>query len=65
MIKKKNEFTDTELLQRIDNKLDLLVLITSLSNKDKKEQVKILRAYNGPFSKRDLERITGIDRHEF
>ena len=59
------ERTDAEILESIEQKMDLLVLITSLSGKDKKEQIKILKSYKGPLSKRELERITGIDRHEF
>lgn len=57
--------TDNELLQEINNKLDLLILVTSLNGKTKEEQKKILKNYNGPFSKRELEGITGVDRHEF
>ncbi|MBS3104189.1 hypothetical protein J4222_04460 [Candidatus Woesearchaeota archaeon] len=57
--------TEVEFLDSIDKKMDLLILMVSLSGKDKKEQTKILKSYKGPFSKRELEKITGIDRHEF
>jgi hypothetical protein len=57
--------TDNELLIEINKKLDLLILVTSLNNKNKVEQKKILKNYEGPLSKRELERATGIDRHEF
>jgi len=57
--------TDNDLLNEINSKLDLLVLVTSLNGKDKKEQKRILKNYEGSVSKRDLERITGIDRHGF
>ncbi|MDO8622903.1 MAG: hypothetical protein Q7R52_01550 [archaeon] len=57
--------TDNELLQEINEKLDLLILVISLNGKDKEEQKKILKNYAGPLSKRELERATGIDRHEF
>ena len=57
--------SDNELLQEINEKLDLLILLTSLNGKTKEEQKKILKNYKGPLSKRELERITGIDRHEF
>jgi hypothetical protein len=59
------EKSEKEILQEISKKLDLLILITSLSSKSEKEQKNILKNYNGSFSKRDLERITGIDRHAF
>ena len=54
-----------KLLIDINSKLDLLILVTSLSGKNKEDQKKILKSYNGSLSKRELERITGIDRHEF
>jgi len=57
--------TDNELLQEINEKLDLLILVTSLNGKEKEEQKKILKNYIGPLSKRELERVTCIDRHEF
>ena len=57
--------TDNELLQEINEKLDLLILVTSLNGKNKEEQRKVLKGYAGPLSKRELERVTGIDRHEF
>lgn len=57
--------TELDVLKEINQKLDLLTLICSLSGKDKKEQIKILKSYQGPFSKREIEKITGIDRHEF
>ena len=61
----KKQKSELDLLESIDKKMDLLILISSLNGKDKKEQVKILKSYKGPFSKRELERISGIDRHEF
>ncbi len=57
--------TEKEILEEISEKIDLLILITSLSGKHKSEQKKILAGYKGPFGKRELERITGIDRHDF
>jgi len=57
--------SEKKLLEEISQKLDLLILITSLGGKSKGEQKKILKNYKGPLSKRELERITGIDRHEF
>jgi len=54
-----------KLLEDINNKLDILILIFSLNGKDKNSQIKILKGYRGPLSKRELERITGIDRHDF
>jgi hypothetical protein len=62
MVKKKE---DNKILEEINEKLDILILITSLSGKDKTEQKKILKNYGGSLSKRELERVTGIDRHEF
>ena len=57
--------TDNEILREINEKLDLLILVTSLNSREKGEQIKILKNYPGPLSKRELEKITGIDRHEF
>ncbi len=62
MVKQK---TDNEFLKEINEKLDLLILIISLNGRDKEEQKKILKSYVGPLSKRELGRITGLDRHEF
>lgn len=56
---------EEKILEEISKKIDLLILITSLGGKSKEEQKKILRKYKGPFGKRELERITGIDRHDF
>ncbi len=57
--------TELEYLESLDRKMDLLILVTSLSGKDRKEQIKLLKAYSGPLSKREIEKIVGIDRHEF
>jgi len=57
--------TEKEILQEMNKKLDILILLTSLQNKEKKEQKKILKNYKGNLSKRELEKATGIDRHEF
>jgi hypothetical protein len=54
-----------KILTEMNSKLDLLILVTSLNGKSKDEQKKILKNYNGSLSKRELERVTGIDRHEF
>ena len=56
---------EEEILKEISKKLDLLILLTSLNGKSKEEQKKILKNYNGSLSKRELEKITGVDRHEF
>lgn len=61
----KEENNKEKILKEINQKLDLLILVTSLSGKDKEEQKRILKNYNGPLSKRELEKITGIDRHRF
>lgn len=62
---KKKEKSEQNLLEDINLKLNLLILLTSLQGKDKKEKVKILKHSQGSFSKRELERITGIDRRDF
>jgi len=62
MVKEKS---DNELLKEISEKIDLLILATSLNGKSKEDQKKILKKYGGPLSKRELERVIGIDRHEF
>ncbi len=59
------EKSEKDLLEEISSKLDILILLISLQRKDKKQQKKILNNYKGPLSKRDIERITGIDRHGF
>lgn len=61
----KKELSERDILQEISEKIDLLILIASLQGKSKEEQKKILKNYEGPLSKRDLERITNINRHEF
>lgn len=61
----KEESNKEKILEEINQKLDLLILITSLNGKDKEEQKRILKNYEGSLSKRELERITGIDRHDF
>lgn len=63
--KQTKEKTEKELLQEISNKMDLLILLNSLQGKSKDEQKKILKNYKRPLSKRELESITGIDRHGF
>lgn len=59
----KKEKSEKELLEEISGKLDKLVLITSMKNATKSER-KII-AKNSKFSKREIERLAGIDRHEF
>jgi len=59
----KKEKSEIELLKEINEKLDKLVLVTSMKNATKSER-KII-AKNSKFSKREIERLTGIDRHEF
>ena len=66
MVKKqKSNRTEKEILEEINQKLDLLILIQSLQGKEKGEQSKILKNYKGDLSKRELGRITGIDRRDF
>jgi len=57
--------TEIEVLESIETKIELLILVSSLSGKNKKEQIKILKSYDGNLSKRELERVSGVDRHEF
>ncbi|GEM_PF-2762094 len=54
-----------ELLTETNNKLDILILLSAIQGNSKNIKIKILKNYNGSISKRELERITGIDRHEF
>lgn len=66
MVKKKNkQRLEIEVLESIENKIGLLVLITSLNGKSEEDQIKILKSYSGPLSKRELEKITGIGRSKF
>lgn len=61
----KTNRTEKEILEEINKKLDMLILLQSLQGKDKNQQANILKNYKGNLSKRELERITGIDRHLF
>jgi predicted nucleic acid-binding protein len=66
MIKKQiKERTENEILEEISQKLDLLIFVQSLQGKERIEQIKILKNYKGNLSKRELEKVTGIDRHSF
>ncbi len=56
---------EEELLKDINDKLEILILLSSLQGKEKKDISKILKGYQEPLSKRELECITGVDRHEF
>ncbi|MEN7982357.1 MAG: hypothetical protein ABFQ65_02835 [Nanoarchaeota archaeon] len=62
---KPKEKSERELLEEINSKLGILILVSSLNGKSKEDQKKILKNYSGPLSKRELERITGVDRREF
>ena len=59
------EKSERELLEELNGKMDLLILVSSLQGRTKDEQKKILKNYDGPLSKRALARITGRDRSEF
>ena len=61
----KTNRTENEILEEINKKLDMLILLQSLQGKDKNQQANILKNYKGDLSKRELERITNIDRHLF
>jgi len=70
MVKKKNiekEKTEKELLEEIKDKLEVITLLLSLQGKTERGKYKILRnfAKTSKLSKREIERITAIDRHEF
>lgn len=66
MIKNEQKEKDEKgLLKIIIEKLNLLILITSLQGKSKEEKIKILKNNADSFSKRELEKISGVDRHEF
>ena len=62
---KKTNRTEKEILEEINSKLDLLMLLQSLQGKDKEEQVKTLKKYEGNLSKREISRITGVNRNLF
>ena len=62
---KANEKSELTLLGEINQKLEILILLISLQGRERAEKVNLLKNYDGPISKRELERITGIDRHEF
>lgn len=62
---KEKEGINEKLLQGINDKLDVLILLMSLQGKDKKEQIKILKNCSLKLSKREIEKITRIDRHDF
>lgn len=56
----KNKKTERELLEEISEKLDKLTLVSSMGTANKKER-KII-AENSKLSKREIEKITGVDR---
>lgn len=55
--------SERELLEEINNKLDQLILVFSMRHANKVER-KII-SENSKLSKREIERITGIDRKSF
>ena len=57
--------SETDLLGEISDKLEALIVLSLIQGRTRREQVRILASYDGPLSKRELERLTGIDRHEF
>jgi len=66
MAKKKEHKTELSILEEINNKLSILILLNSLLGKTESEKVIFLKNIDkSGFSKRELERITGIDRHKF
>lgn len=56
-----------KLLEGISSKLDTLILINSINGKEDKEVKKILKNFskNSSLSKREIEKITNIDRRKF
>ena len=61
-----SEETKLKYLEQINKKMDLLILLTSLQGQSEKEKIRILKnVKKSEFSKRELEKITGIDRHKF
>lgn len=61
-----NKELELNVLKQINKKMDLLILLTSLQGKNEKEKIRILKnVKKSEFSKRELEHITGIDRHKF
>ena len=65
MAKKQKEKNEKDLLEEINNKLEILILVSSLQGNDKDQKIKILKNYCGKLSKRELEKITGFDRRGF
>jgi len=63
-MKEKNE---RELLEEINEKMTYLILINSIQGKNEKDKIKFLKSYSkkSGLSKREVENITGIDRHKF
>lgn len=61
------EKTEKEILQEINSKLDTLILVNSIMGKEEKEVIKFLKNYvkDSNLSKREIEKITGVDRHRF
>lgn len=62
---KKNveEMHERELSSKINDKLEILILLTSVQ-RENPEKVKARNKYRGKLSKREVERLTGVDRRE-
>lgn len=59
------DIKEKHILAQIDSKLDVLILLIALQGKTDEEKVKILKKIDSPLSKREIQKITGIDRHKF
>lgn len=53
------------LLEEINDKLEKLLIVSALAGMDKGAKIRFLKNYDGELSKRDLEKLTGIDRNSF
>lgn len=63
---KSNKKPIEALLEELNNKIDVLILILAVQGKEEKEKIKIIKSFSRSFlSKREIEKITGVDRHKF
>lgn len=62
---KKEQKSERELLEEINDKLERLLLISALSGLDADGKKRFLKNYKGNLSKRELEKLTGLNRHDF
>ncbi len=64
MTSKSLEKEQLDTLKEISKKLDQMLLLFAIQGREKEDQLKILKNYQDQFSKREIQRLTGIDRRD-